>query len=345
MGIFCFMRFATRRHLRILCYHNLSIHDNKEVLSDLFMPLDLFLSRIDFLLKNRYSIVPLQNSLESLSNGTLASNSVVITFDDGFYSVYRHAVPILIKKALPATIFVTTYYCLHQKPIFRLLVKYMFWETKVTEINLPKPFFIGGPAFSIHKETDRNQIASAVILFGETNLNEAGRSILAQKLGDLLEVPYQDILISRIFSIMSPREIRLAAEQGIDIQLHTHRHRFPLDGVSAVQEIRDNRAVLEPLVRRRLTHFCYPSGNWDERHFSILARADIQSAVTCESGFNYSNTPKFALKRFLDSSRVSAIEFEAEMCGVKEIFRWLKKVFLRSKPSGSKAGLGIAPRI
>ena len=83
----------------------------------------------------------------------------------------------------------------------------------------------------------------------------------------------------------------------------------------------DNADVLEPIVGRKLTHFCYPNGNYSARQVEWLHQLGIESATTTRHGFNYPDTPKMLLNRFLDSETISDIEFEAELCGFFETLR------------------------
>jgi peptidoglycan/xylan/chitin deacetylase (PgdA/CDA1 family) len=88
----------------------------------------------------------------------------------------------------------------------------------------------------------------------------------------------------RWLSLASVDELRAAAREGLDVQLHTHRHRFPVSRELALRELRDNRAVLEPLAGRALRHFCYPSGYFRPAHLPWLEEAQVESATTCEPG-------------------------------------------------------------
>src|SRR5262249_20386051 len=125
-------------------------------------------------------------------------------------------------------------------------------------------------------------------------------------------------------SLMNGGEIEDLARAGVDIQLHTHRHRFPLETAKAAQEIADNRAVLEGLVGKPLRHFCYPSGIWSEQQWPVLAANGIETATTCDPGLNYRSTPRLGLKRFCDAENISQIEFEAEVFGYTELLRWVR---------------------
>ena len=61
---------------------------------------------IQELQQNEYNVLPLQSVLEAQKNGdTLAPNTVVLTFDGGYKSVFTDAAPRLIKAGLPFTVF------------------------------------------------------------------------------------------------------------------------------------------------------------------------------------------------------------------------------------------------
>ena len=145
-------------------------------------------------------------------------------------------------------------------------------------------------------------------------------------LGELLVVDFEEICKTRILSLVTGQEISALMADGIDIQLHTHRHRLPSDGLSMLNELADNRAILEPIVGKELHHFCYPSGNWSPDHWPILAHAGMRSAVTCDTGLNYPGTPVLAWRRFLDGENVAKIEFEAELVGYTELLRRLRNM-------------------
>ncbi len=103
------------------------------------------------------------------------------------------------------------------------------------------------------------------------------------------------------------------------------------------REIDDNRAVLEPIVGRPCDHLCYPSGVYTPDQWPWLEACAIASATTCELGLNDRCTPRFGLRRFLDSETVSEIEFEAEISGFAELIRRARSVLLPGRRSVSSA--------
>jgi peptidoglycan/xylan/chitin deacetylase (PgdA/CDA1 family) len=279
-------------------------------------------------LKNKgFRVIELGEALDFLDRDALPPRSVVITIDDGFDSVYSLAHPILKRYGFPATAYITTYYALEQNPVYNLVVQYLFWKTAKAEVDLTG---LGMPKSGIHslrREEEKTALLWQIVHFGNEECDETGRVELTRKLGERLGVDYDAIMKSRILTIMTLEQIKGLSASGVDIELHTHRHAFPLDHERAIGEICQNRAVLEPLLGKKLVHFCYPGGIWAREQWSWLAETGMRSAVTCDRGFNFEKTPRYGLKRFGDSESLSQIEFEAEVCGFTEVFRAMKRGF------------------
>ncbi len=88
----------------ILCYHRLGAGNSKMVVS----PAN-FEAQLTWLVRNDYRVIRLAELAGFLAGErALPQRAVVITFDDGYESVYRHAFPVLKKLGLPATAFVYT---------------------------------------------------------------------------------------------------------------------------------------------------------------------------------------------------------------------------------------------
>ena len=84
---------------------------------------------------------------------------------------------------------------------------------------------------------------------------------------------------------MSFAEIADAVRRGHDIQLHSHRHRVPLDDPAGLaQEISENRALLEAITQKPLQHFCYPSGIYEKALWPQLEALGIASATPSNKG-------------------------------------------------------------
>jgi peptidoglycan/xylan/chitin deacetylase (PgdA/CDA1 family) len=318
-------RALSPKGLRVLCYHGYSIGDECRFRPKLFITRETFERRLLWLLQARFEPVSLKVGLDRLVTGRLSGREVVITIDDGFFSVKAVGWPLLKKHGFPATLYVTSYYTQHPNPIFRLAVQYMLWKTTleeldVTKLSLSMPH--GQNKIRIQPTID-DHAAWRLIEFCESQLTEDERISIGASIGEMLGVDYDELKVSRRLGLLTGPELTGLHGDGLDIQLHTHRHRLPTDPSAILKEISDNRRVLEPLVNRALTHLCYPSGIWSEDQWPVLRRAGIESAMTCEPGINVGGTPMLGLRRFLDAEDLESLEFEAEMSGLKEMARRL----------------------
>jgi peptidoglycan/xylan/chitin deacetylase (PgdA/CDA1 family) len=141
---------------------------------------------------------------------------------------------------------------------------------------------------------------------------DARAAALAAHLG----VNYDELLKHRVIHNVTPAEARELSERGVDVQLHTHRHRTPLDRSLFQREIEDNRRCINEITGKDPHHFCYPSGVYARRFLPWLDEAGIKSATTCEVGFASRASNRLLLPRFLDNNTMAPIEFEAWLTGV-----------------------------
>jgi peptidoglycan/xylan/chitin deacetylase (PgdA/CDA1 family) len=326
LGLFRLARFATRRGLRILCYHGFAFSDESDFRPKLFMRPETFQIRMRYLSRNEYPVVTLEEACVGLAKGNLSDCAVVITIDDGFFGVSRSAWPVLQMHSFPATVYITSYYAEKQNPVFRLAVQYMFWKTAHETLNSEELGLSLSGVLPLQPHDQKEKTMWEIIHFGESRLDERRRCALACELGKRLDVAYSSLVASRNLSLMNPREISNLAEEGMDIQLHTHRHQLPNELEHVQREILQNREYLEPLARKKLRHLCYPSGIWSPQQWPWLESMGILSATTCDPGLNYAQAPRLGLRRFLDGENVSQIEFEAELSGFSELLRSARSV-------------------
>lgn len=329
IGLFALARRLTRSDLRILCYHGFVLDDEDRFRDSLFVSSDFLDRRMSYLYNQGYNVLPLAQAVERLRDGTLPPNTVTITIDDGFHSVHAIARKVLKRYNFPATLYLTSYYFEKATPIFRLAVDYMCWKSPRRTVDLSD---LGITAFAEARALEftpdiREWVSAQIYAHGAIELDEPGRVTLSQKLAELLDVDYHHIAQSRMLSLVTPDEARDLQRSGIAIELHTHRHHFPDCPAAAHGELMDNRAAVEPVIGRRMEHFCYPSGRFSEAHSAVLRSNAVKSATTCQSGLAHAGSDPLALPRILDDNRVSAIEFEAEMSGFVELIRrWTRKL-------------------
>lgn len=320
VGLFAFCERLYRGRLPILCYHGFGSAEDSSF-RDIFMTESGFEQRLRWLKENGYCVLPLEQAVNLLNSGELPPRSVVITIDDGFASTNQVAAPLLNRYGFPATIYVTTYYVKHsQHPIFRLAIQYLFWKTKAKTFPLGK-FLPGGPE-SISVLGREGELGMwQLIEYGETELGEEQRFHLFLRVATALQVDTRELLAKKTLHLATPESISELARQGFDIQLHTHRHILPDSMEELQRELEENRNALEPLVGKKLHHFCYPSGLWTEAQRDMLESLGIQTATTCDERLNGPQSDPLSLGRYCDSDRIPLIEFEAELVGFNQLNR------------------------
>lgn len=317
-GLFLLARFVMRRRLLILCFHGFELDDESRFRPKLFMRPEVFRGRLEAISKHGFHVLALSDAIERLGNGTLPSNSIVITIDDGFASTLEKAAPLLQHFRMPATLYQTTYY-VNKPAIFRLVVQYMFWKTTIEVLDTSSVLGSSGADIRIASASNRDKACWEIIEFGESRCDEQERQNICQRLGDRLAVDYGPIVRSRALSLLTSEEIKALPALGIDVQLHTHRHRLPDDEAQARREIEENRRFLSQFVSGPLIHLCYPSGIWNPSQLPWLETEGIVSATTCQDGFNTAATHRLALNRFLDEDDLPSIEFEGRLSGFHEL--------------------------
>ncbi len=302
--------------LLILCYHGLSLDDEHVWRPSTFMTPALFESRLRALKDGGYNVLPLGEAVTRLLNRTLPPRSVVITFDDGLYDFYVHAVPLLRQYQFPATLYLTTYYCEPQLSIFPLMCSYLLWLGRGRtlpadlELSLCEPVDLQTPPGRAHVEAQITALAKSVAMTSQE------RDLLLRRLAGALAVDYDRLVSKRLFHLMTPEEVKKVFASGIDIQLHTHRHRTPKDQDAFVGEIRENRDRIVAYTGVEPKHFCYPSGVYRLPNLPWLADSDMLSATTCDHGLANAGSNPLLLPRFLDSQNVTAVEFETWLTGL-----------------------------
>jgi len=304
-----------RAKLLILCYHGLSIDDEHAWLPKLFISPDGFRQRLKTLREMEANVLPLGEAITRLHAGTLPPNSVVITFDDGFYDFAKFAVPLLREFRMPATLYLTTHYCDYRLPIVNLALDYILWKSEKQEVSLPA--YGMTDVLPIRDYRQRQIVVWKLVEWANNNgLNTTDKSTLAAGLARMLGVDYDRLLERRMLQIMSPEEAKHTFNAGTDLQLHTHRHRTPRDKTLFQREILDNRQYIENLTGQPPVHFCYPSGDYSPEFFPWLSELGVVSATTCERGLAASDSQDLLLPRFLDDSSVDLLRFQSFVAGV-----------------------------
>jgi peptidoglycan/xylan/chitin deacetylase (PgdA/CDA1 family) len=304
-----------KNRLLILCYHGVSLADEHEWHTELFVTAAFLRRRLQLVREFGCQVLPLGEAVKRLAGNSLPSKAVVLTFDDGFHNFHASATPILEAAAMPATVYLSTYYCVHQRPMLSLSIRYLLWKARSN--SHPPAILLGLPISGSLQSADYRQGLAASLL-------EAAHALAPDRLAQMqwleglaieLGVPWREFLDSRVLNLMTPDEVSAVSRRGMDVQLHTHRHRTPRDDTLFVGEIEQNRQLISEMTGTRATHFCYPSGDWDQRFLPLLRSRDVVSATTCVAGLAQSSDNPLLLSRFIDTQHQPECVFENWLAG------------------------------
>src|SRR4029450_1690380 len=193
--------------------------------------------------------------------------------------------PLLEEFGFPATVYLTSYYCQLQRPVFNTVLRYIFWKSRDTWIETAGLTASGG-RFPLATLTDREAVFTAILRHcTEQRLSGWDKDRIVADAAARLGFDYDDLLRRRLLFLMSPDEVAALPRGLVDVQLHTHRRRVPIDAEAFEREIIDNRHIIQKLTGATpATHFCYPSGVTHSSFPEWLRRLGVTSATTCYPG-------------------------------------------------------------
>lgn len=305
-----------QNRLLILCYHGISLADEHLWRPALYMHAGLLAQRMEALRALRCSVLPLGEALTRLHVNDLPPRSVAITFDDGTYDFYNQAYPLLKKYDFPVTVYQTTYYTDHEMPIFNLICSYMLWKRRGEQLVAPNELGLSEP-MDLRTELGRHRVVRGLIDLSEReHLTGLQKNELAGRLATNLGLDYVELSSRRILQLMNARELAEIASNGVDVQLHTHRHRTPPDEILFRKEVVENRQRIQALTGLKPVHFCYPSGVYRKEFAGWLQKEDVVSSTTCDAGLVDGNDDPYFVPRLVDTTSRTQLEFESWVSGV-----------------------------
>ena len=305
-----------RSKLLILCYHGVSLADEHEW-SDLFVSENFLQRRLTLLRQLGVRVAPLGVALDELWSGQLTEPTVALTFDDGFADFALRAAPALLAQDFPATVFLTTYYCVNQLPVFDPCSAYLMWRGAGRRASLePLGHQILLPARNAVSE--HHQLHSRLRrACAERKYSAVEKQHVLRTLSESIDIDFDALCASRLMHIMNDKEIKSLPAHLVDLQLHTHRHRIE----PARREFHADLATNEKIVMQLSgdatprRHFCYPMGEYDAVTRAHLAAYPMQSAATCDPGLVAKHGDKLRLPRLIDTMGISDATFSAWVTG------------------------------
>ena len=320
-GLFTYARRSRRikSSLSIFCYHSVRITDELAWRPDCYIKVDQLEQRFRFFKAEGYSVLPLAEGYSRLMHGTLPERSVCLTFDNGFQDFKENAYPLLSRFGYPATVYLTTYYCDVNRPVFDLVGPYMLWLRRDRTME-PSSTFGWTESQNL---TSANGRRAAWLAINKTvercRLSGVAKDELMEELADLLDIDYSAQKLHRHLNLLNPDEVAACSGSGITFELHTHRHITPEDPSLLEREIRENSERIASFTGRRPQHFCYPNGIVPPSAPTSLSSLGIQSATTCVPGFANTMSNPMLLPRYCDSINIAGATFESCASGFETL--------------------------
>ena len=202
-----------------------------------------------------------------------------VTFDDGYRDFYDHAFPVLMRKGIPAGLFVvtglmgTTQAQIHDRLYLLLFRRWQQQPRKPSELKAMLLRF--GVALPGSPGATPYQLTRA--LLEALPLERVETLVAAMECEEpLSEDTY------RPFQPLTWEMIRRIHRSGITIGSHTKTHiLMPNESPQRVtEEASESRSELERRLGAEVRHFAYPSGEFDSRSVDAVGKAGYRFAYT-----------------------------------------------------------------
>ncbi len=311
------------RRLIILVYHGVSIGDEHLWDPELYLSPEEFRRSLETIRGAGCTVVGLREAVERLAKGDLPPRAVSLTFDDGNFDFASRALPLLQEYGFPATVFMSTYYSRHQRPVFNPACGYLLWKAGGQPIPA-EDLGLGPDALQTSDLGARYASFRRVqALLAEKELSGAAKDDLLGELARRVGVDMESLSEKRVFHLMDGSELASLPPDLIDVQLHTHRHRAPSDRELFLKEIEDNRRFLvdAPGSDRQFDQFCYPSGHHRPEFLPWLRETGVTIGLTCDVGLASTKHEPLLLPRVAVTTGLPGVELEASLTGARDLLR------------------------
>ncbi len=250
----------------ILTYHAINEVENFE-------------DQINHLVHNNYNILSLSDFIDGYANRKLKSKDVLITFDDGDYSVLKYAFPILTKYSCPAALFVIT---------SLIDTKYPYWWDEI-----------------LYYTNDKKQVVHAKSLTNNERLDFLER---LRSTSNRARLQHRQLTL---------QELKVMEQGRISIANHSHTHPM-LDKLSTNEikyELSTSSAYLKDNGLPHHNIFAYPNGNYTEASEKILRDLEIKLAFLFDHKLNSQYVNPFRISRLSVNDSTPLWKFKLILSG------------------------------
>ncbi len=314
--------------IKILAYHDIGAPS----FFNLQVPEEIFLSHVKYLLESNYNLISLEEAAELLkSKRPIPDDTVVITFDDGYKSIYKNVLSTVKQYNIPVTVFLSTEPVEKRRPLFVDALAYAFENTKNKKLNLTswtlKEYPIGNQ--------DLKEMAGYEI-------NEYSKDLRSEDRRKFLEFIFEKLDVDLDSQELRDRmlswdEVVESSRSGVSFGVHTvtHPSLARISNDEAGDEILGSKKIMEEKLNSEVKTFAYPYGSAQdvsEAVRQIVIEKNFLCAVTLQNGVNNGGSDLFMLKRVCITNQLryrplwifARAFFAVEMSGILKTFHGSK---------------------
>src|SRR3990172_9216760 len=269
------------------------------------------------ILKKYFRPIQLQQLIKALRKGKVPRRSVVVTFDDGYADNLHNARPLLERRKVPATVFLSTGYIGQGRE---------FWWDELDRLllqpgTLPETLHlcINGSAHQWSLGEAAHYDADACWRHSSWRFLEdapSPRHLIYRSLWQLLQpLPeserrkvLNELLVwasaepegRPAYRILTQHEVVALARGGlVEVGAHTVTHPMISTLPTALQrdEIQQSKTSLEKILGRPVISFAYPYGNYSAETVPIVREAGFTCACSTLPGVVGRDNDRFQLPR------------------------------------------------
>jgi len=243
-------------------------------------------------------VLPLDEAVRRLAEGSLPARAAAITFDDGYADNCSVAMPLLQRAGMTATFFVATGFLdggrMWNDTLIEAVRRASGAELDVRDLA---PAYADLPPLPL--ATWEQKRAAVETLIGRTKyLEPVARQALVDAVGRRSGAALSNTLM------MSTEQVRQLRAGGMGVGAHTVNHPIlaRLDEAEARQEILASKNALEAMLDERVGLFAYPNGkpgaDYSPANVALVRACGFDAAVSTSAGVAGRASDLFQLPRF-----------------------------------------------
>ncbi|MDQ3003032.1 MAG: polysaccharide deacetylase family protein [Fibrobacterota bacterium] len=246
------------------------------------------------LLRSCFRVVSLDRLTEELDAGKLKPGTVCVTFDDGYLDNRQHALPILKKHGIPATIYLATGFIGTDASPWYDKVLRAVRDAKLERVDFAPAGMAGA---DLSNPATRAATAYALLEWLKgfaPGPRDAHVLDLARALGS------PPAAAGRL--MLDWDDVRAMRKDGVVFGAHTVTHPIlsTIPESEMDREIGASKAAIESALQEEIRHFAYPNGraaDYTQGTVRILEKHGFKTAMTTETGVNGPGSNRFELLR------------------------------------------------